>query len=215
MDVLHFLKERTKFIRSFHEAAAEPFREAQRKIKVAEAPFDDPPYSEDSEPPFVEEYMEADVRLEVLGRNCVSLLSASLQLYFLTWQAQLGLTWSDDLQKAFKKGFLRGYQECFGELLDLSWKECPANLELLERVTLARNIDQHPEDITTMRVTHRPNDLEKYPDPFFVSEVERKMLGWMAPPLHVSRDGLFEAISEVEALANWLEGAMLAARNRA
>ena len=213
MDVLSFLRERTNFIRSFHEAAAEPFRETQRTIMASEAPFDNPPYSEDGEPPFVEEYMEAEVGLEVLGRTCISMLSASLQLYFMTWQAQLGLTWSEDLQKAFKEGFLRGYQTCFGEVLNVSWDECPANLALLDQVTLARNIDQHPADITTMRVTHRRNDLEKYPEPFFASEVERKMLGWMAPPLHVSRDNLFEAIGEVAALADWLEGAMRAARN--
>ena len=60
MDVLFFLKERTKFIRYFYETAGEPFRETIRKIEADEAPFDDPPYSEDGEPPFLEEWTEAD-----------------------------------------------------------------------------------------------------------------------------------------------------------
>ena len=57
MDVLFFLRERTKFIRYFYETAAEPFRETIRKIEADEAPFDNPPYSEDGEPPFLEEWM--------------------------------------------------------------------------------------------------------------------------------------------------------------
>ena len=37
------------------------------------------PYSEDGEPPFMQEWSQADIELEVLGRTCVSMLSDSLE----------------------------------------------------------------------------------------------------------------------------------------
>lgn len=63
MDVLYFLKERTRFIRYFYETACQPFRETMRKIEAGEEPFE-PPYSEDGEPPFLTEWLEADTALD-------------------------------------------------------------------------------------------------------------------------------------------------------
>ena len=221
MEVLAFLKERTRFIRYFYETAGEPFRVAMRKIKAGEPPFDDPPYSEDGEPPYLEEWMESDEGLEVLGCTCISMLSPSLQLYFKTWESKLGVTWEKgERKRAFKSGFLQGYRTCFGEVLDLSWDDCPADLGLIEQITLARNRDQHPDHISTMRVSHTRNDREKHPHLFFVSETERKIYAdpdmegtfWMNPSVHVSSDMLFAAIEQIETLADWLEERMLAVR---
>ena len=82
MDVLYFLKERTGFIRRHHETAAAPFRATIRNIEEGKVPFDDPPYSEDGEPAFLAEWIDAATGLDMLGRACISMLSASLQLYF-------------------------------------------------------------------------------------------------------------------------------------
>jgi hypothetical protein len=224
MDVLYFLRERTKFIRWFYEAAGGPFVETIRKIEARESPFDDPPYSEDGEPPFLEEFIEADTALEVVGRTCVSMLSGSLQLYFSTWERELRVTWKPgEKKKAFESGFIRGYRACFEEVLNASWNDCPANLEILEQVTLARNRDQHPDHIHTMSVSHSHNDRTKYPNLFFVSETERRLycegsladIAWMTPPVSVSRDNLIAAIDQVEMLAEWLEPQMFAALYRA
>lgn len=223
MDVLFFLKARTTFIRYFYETAGEPFREIKRKIEAGEPPFDHPPYSEDGEPAYLEEWLEAEEGLEVLGRTCLSMLSPSLQLYFKTWERELGIRWEKgERERAFKNGFLKGYQECFGGVLGLSWDECPANLDLIEQITLARNRDQHPENITSMRVNHAGKDLSKHPHPFFVSEIEHKMHlapemeggFWMIPSVHVSREALFTAIDEVEKLTEWLDERMVATRYR-
>lgn len=69
--VLYFLKERTKFIRRFYEGAGELFRATIRQIEAKEPPFDEPPYSEDGEPPFMEEWTDATMALEMLGRTCI------------------------------------------------------------------------------------------------------------------------------------------------
>lgn len=221
MDVLFFLRERTKFIRYFYETAAEPFCETIRKIESGETPFDDPPYSEDDEPPFLEEWTEADEGLGVLGRTCISMLSASLQLYFKTWEGELGITWDKgERDRTFKNGFLQGYRTCFGEVLHLSWDECSADFSLLEQVILARNRDQHPDTISTMQVTHTHKDRRKHPHLFFISDTERKMfsdsgmegISWISPAVHVSRDMLFTAIKQVETLAEWLDERIIAVR---
>ena len=221
MDVLYFFKERTRFIRYFYETAEMPFCETKRKIGDEEAPFDNMPYREDGDPPFLEQWVEADEALLVLGRTCLSMLSASLKLYFRTWEKELGIVWKNGERKqAFKKGFLQGYKICFEGVLGVSWDDCPADLDLIEQIILARNRDQHPDEIASMRVVYEKNDLKKYPRPFFMSDSDRKIqdnseidLGfWMSPTVHVYRDTLYRAITETEALADWLEKYMFAAR---
>jgi hypothetical protein len=71
MDVLYFLKERTRLIRDYYEHAARPFGEIIRKIEAEEEPYI-PPSSEDPEPAFLSEWIEADELLEVTGRCCIS-----------------------------------------------------------------------------------------------------------------------------------------------
>lgn len=217
MDVLYFLKERTKFIRGFYESGCAPFRETIRKIEAGEHPFE-PPYSEDSEPPFMDEWWDASTALEILGRTCLSMLSESLKLYFKTWESKL---WRErPCEKCFKKsfgnGFLEGYRACFGEALKLNWDKCPADFSILEQVTLARNRAQHPESIITLTLTHDARTRNKYPQPFFMHENEKTFATaensdspWFDPTLHISRENLFAAIDQVEILAEWLEERML------
>jgi hypothetical protein len=90
MDVGWFLKERTKFIRHYYAVAAEPFEAIKSKIEKGEEPYE-PPYSEDGEPPFLEEWSDAETCIQVIGRTCVTMLSESLKLYFQTWEELLDL----------------------------------------------------------------------------------------------------------------------------
>ena len=220
MDIIYFFKERTRFIRYFYETAEMPFCETKHKIEKEEAPFDNTPYREDGDPPFLELWAEAEEALDVLGRTCLSMLTASLKLYFRTWEKELDIVGKNvERKQAFKKGFLQGYKICFEGELGVSWDDCPADLELIEQIILARNRDQHPDEIASMRVVYEKKDLEKYPRPFFMSDSDRKIqdnlemdLGfWMSPTVHVYRDMLYRAITETEALADWLEEYMFAA----
>jgi hypothetical protein len=214
MDVLYFLTERMKFIRRFYELAGEPFRETMRRIEAEKEPFV-PAFSEyggDIEQPFLSEWLDADTSLELLGRACLSMLSASLQLYFKQWELKFGLSCGMHHKKAFKRGFLHGYQVCFADALGVAWEQCPADLAIVEQVTLARNRDQHPETISTFEVSHSKEDWTRYPRPFFSDEFGRDfedpdVLGnwWLGPRLRVSREKLFEAIDQVDLLAKWLD----------
>lgn len=221
MDVLFFFKERTRFIRQFYDAAAAPFIQQKEAIEAGAAPFDNPPYTEDSEPAYLIEWIEASESLEVLGRTCLSMLSPSLQLFFKTWERQLGVQWDEaERKKAFRKGFLNGYLICFEQASGVERKDCPADLDLIEQVILARNRDQHPEDITSMRVTHGRVNAGAPGHHFFMSDEDRAMFSdremqkvlFLNPVVHVSRKQLFAAISEAEKLADWLEVHLLNTR---
>lgn len=108
-----------------------------------------------------------------------------------------------------------GYRACLVERVGIDWSCCPADLAIIEQVVLARNRDQHPESITTVRVTHAEKDWQRYPQPFFLSEREAELFQdgdgpslFMSPSLHVSREKLMTAIEEVECLCEWLEEKM-------
>lgn len=73
MDVQYFLSRRIDFIRQYYATASAPYVERKRKIEAEEEPFV-PPYSEDGEPAFLKEWLEADESLHVLGYSCISML---------------------------------------------------------------------------------------------------------------------------------------------
>ncbi len=217
MDVLYFLKERTRFISRFYDQARAPFDEQKRKIEDEEEPFV-PPYSENDEPAFMEEWGEAETAIRTLGRACVSMLSASLQVYLETWRRELSLD-CGKFRSIFKnRGFLSGYRACFEDALEVPWNNCPADLLIIEQVVQARNADQHPKRINSMNAKHDRKHRQAYPIPFFASEFEKASLTvhagaqwWLGVNVHVDRDSLFKAIDEVEKLAGWLD-AQIAAR---
>ncbi len=219
MDVLYFLKERTRLIRQYYELSAQPFSEIIRKIEAEEEPFV-PPYSEDPEPAFLAQWIEATELLEVTGRCCVSMLSASLQLYLQTWDRILGLQCKTGFKADFNRdGLVGGYRQCLAERLGLDWNACPADLAIIEQVVLARNRDQHPDSITSLRVTHADHDRARHPRPFFLNDKEAEPYDdgdgaglWMSPSLHVPRDKLMAAIANIETLCEWLEEKMFDAK---
>jgi len=214
MDVAYFFGERMRFIRFYHQEAAGPFARMRKAIEDGTPPFDDPPYSEDGEPPFMAEWSDADTALGVLGRSCLSMLAASLKLYLDTWESMRCVTWAQgEKKRAWDRGFADGYlTEMLGPL-GISLEGCPADLAVLEQVFLGRNRDQHPDSIHSIRVNHSKKDRAKYPQPFFASEHERRMItesdlagvSWLSPAVHVDEELLRRAISEAATLVDWLE----------
>lgn len=220
MEVFSFLKQRTDFIRRHYETAAAPFREIIRKIEAEEPPYD-PPYSEDGEPAFIEEWSDASQSLEILGAACVSMLSESLKLYFKTWEQKLGLECQMRLPKEFKQGgFVGGYTKCFGHVLKTDWSDCPADLALIEQIVMARNDAQHHGSITNLTSRHSPKTREKHRLPFFLSDHEKRLIAsdpsqdyaWLSLSLVISEASLFEAIRQVELLGEWMEEPLFGVR---
>lgn len=215
MDVRFFLTQRIEFIRQLYRTASSPYIERKRKIEAEEKPFI-PTYSEDGEPPFLEEWLEAEESLHVLAYSCISMLAAVLHLYMETWVGQCGVSVDESLkQGVFKKhGWFAGYRSHFSERFGVEFGEAPANVELLEEIVLARNRIEHPSSITNQRPQYADADIKKLRRPFFVDEREAALFvdadenerGWLFPPtLHVTEEQLFAAISEVERFTEWFE----------
>lgn len=221
MDIEHFLKSRTAFIRYFYENAVRPFNEIKIAIENKQEPYI-PPYSEDGEPPFIEEWMYAEQGVENVGHACISMLSSSLQLFLKSWVTRLENADVMKFNANFKKkGWFNGYKQIFNEL-ELPLSQCGANLDLIEQITLARNRVQHPEELTQLRIDHSESDLKRFPKPFFAHETELKMASrdgdgsatwWLRPSVKSSKEKIFDAINQVELLCAWLEQEYWKARN--
>ncbi len=215
MDVRYFLSQRIGFIRQFYATASAPYAERKRKIEAEEEPFV-PPYSEDGEPAFLEEWLESDESLHVLAYSCVSMLAAALHLYLESWVKQSGVAVEESLTKTvFKKqGWLSGYKAHFAQHFNIAFEVGPANLGMLEELVLARNRIEHPSSIISPRARYADSDLKKLRHPFFVDERESALLAdtaeeeksWFMPPtLHVTENQLLAVISEVKRFAEWFE----------
>ena len=212
MDIEYFLKSRTSFIRYFYEQAVRSFNEIKIAIENKEEPYI-PPYSEDGEPPFIEEWMDAEQGVEIVGHACISMLSSSLYLFLKSWVNRLEKEHGMKFNANFKKrGWFNGYKQIFNEL-QLPLSQCGADLDIVEQITLARNRVQHPEKLTKMVVDHSGSDLKRFPKLFFANETELKMtihdtdgsaIWWLRPSVKSTKEKIFAAIDQVEALCSWL-----------
>jgi hypothetical protein len=216
MDAFYFLKSRTEFIRFFYAEGSKGFADVKHQIENGMPPFDDPPYSEDAEPPYLSEWMDADTAREVLGIACISMLSDSLKLYFSALEERVIRFSFENRKAAFRHGFVPAYFAALGEILDTNWSDCPVDRDLIEQVVLARNRGQHSDDITSFDVRYDAAMIKKHPQPFFIGDDEMSVctseqgsLGsLLMPTLKVSAEGLNKALSEVDVLAEWIEARM-------
>lgn len=215
MDVEFFLKQRTAFIRSFYDAGVAPFLETRDAIDARRYPFDKPPQSEDGEPAYLTEWIDAGTSAEILGQACVSLLSDTLKLYFHTVQREIGFAFDKGEKALLKKGFLAAYKAALGEILETDWSDCPARFDIIEDVVLVRNGSQHGTELTSLNLRHGGKTLRGARQPIFASDTEwqswRETGGessWFAPTVTINRDALFSAIDEVERLAEWISARM-------
>ncbi|MDP3330474.1 MAG: hypothetical protein Q8Q40_06025 [Methylococcaceae bacterium] len=191
MDVQYFLKRQLSFIRQFYDISSAPFIERKRLIEAEEYPFSPPPYyGEDPEPYFLQEFIEADESLQVLGCVCVSMLSNVFKIYFKEWDRRIGqpdikkninlkceicnkkvidAKPKDEITKAFEKGFLNGYRAYFAQF-DVNFEDSPSKLEVLEEIVLVRNKAQHLESITMNTQSYSVHELKKLRPPFFMDD---------------------------------------------
>lgn len=222
MDVHAFLEARVIFLRQLYKTTTSPYIERKRLIESGEPPFE-PPYSEDGEPPFLAEWLEADQSLRVLGQMFISALAATLQLYLkesltnlrrrVRHQKFQGMRPIKDYDKTFKsEGWFAGYQRYFEEQLGVDFCKSECDLNVLEGLVLARNRSQHPDTITTLDVRHSEHDLRRIPDPFFVDAREMELIEddqlpsfFIAPTITAKEKKIETAFTEVEKFCSWIE----------
>lgn len=216
MDLSFFLRDRLKIVRLFLDEAPKPFHEIKRKIEAEEAPYVpgyfDPDHHDPCEPPFQDQWIEADQTSEVIPMLAISLLSDSLRIYFAEMEKDFGLVFENDGARAkhFRKfGLVEGYRLILQQIMAETFSDCPIRFDLIEQVVLARNRFHHGDDIQTFKATYNRSSLAKHQNPFFVSDEQGEMLEPDVPwrrglEIVVTRENVFEAIGEVEKLGDWV-----------
>jgi hypothetical protein len=215
MDIRHFLEQRLAFIKQLYLNGASPFEDRKRKIEYEEAPFIRT-YSEDGEPPYLSEWLEADSSVQVLGSACLSMIAASLHLYFTEWERQLGPAPGPSLKSAFKNGgWPNGYKAFYLAHGAERFEYGPFDFALIEELVLARNSIQHPDSLIFETSRYSDDALQKMPSPYFVNDREKSLIEeaddesrqWLyRPHIHITTEKFLHAISQVSAFVKWVEG---------
>lgn len=214
MDIRYFFEQRLAFIKQLYLNGSAPFDERKRKIENEEEPFI-PPYSEDGEPPFISEWIEADASIQVLGSSCLSMLSAALHLYLTEWHRLLGAPPGPSLKSTFRnKGWPNGYKAFYEAHGSDSFDSGPFDFDLIVELVLARNNIQHPDSLIFDTYRYTEDDLAKLPSPFFISDREKELAeelgeagrGWLTrPQIHIDTEKFQHALAQLSAFVEWLE----------
>ncbi len=178
-------------------------------IENGYSPYNNPPYSEDGEPVFLTEWLEANDAYNSVGLASLSMLSSAVQLYLSCWADRIERS-DTPLKRQGKKGWLHAYKK-ITEDFGVDYSNCPVKFEIIEQIVLARNRTQHEEDITSNCVKHCEKDLSQHPSPHFVSDLDRKGLlnddnsWWMMPQVHIDKEKLDIAVQTIEEFCHCLE----------
>ena len=208
MDILAGLKDKLRFIERHYTTASNPFRETKRKIEDGEAPFEPPPFDPDTatdfDPPFLEEWQEADESLNIEGQAALKLVHSAFHDYLL-WFVKLGgveLT-------AKGKNWLERYKKHFHDVYGIDFEQGPVPLDDLEEVNLARNDAEHSGDPFGMTRRQSGEHQLRFPAGLFVDEIDKQIAqssrdAWPGR-INVTDDGVKEAIRRVETFCEWLD----------
>jgi hypothetical protein len=214
MNVRYFLGKRLTFLRQLYSTSCAPYIELKRAIEAEEEPYTPKYYDDSGEPQYLNEWLEADESIQVLGRACISMLASALHLYFKEWHRIIGMPVDESLKPYFKKSWLEGYKAYFEKYANVPFNKCSVSLTLLEELVLVRNRVQHPESIAIEWSNYTESDLKKISHPFFIDEEESKvsegseegLTEWLTPPtIRVTEAKFEDAIRAVEEFASWLE----------
>lgn len=216
MDVVSFLDKRIRFILTLHEKGGEAFELEKRLIDEQRPPYDNPPYSEDGEPPFLEQWMDAENSIAVLGGVCITMLSEALKGYFKCHLALLGIK---PTKKVFKKrGFFRGNEIVWENAFKIRFSESGADLKIIEEVIHLRNFIRHQDDIVFDQPILSSEYKNLVPSSYFVHPSDQQnwddlpndesLVGLTLVPAHLSKEKITTASEEISKLCNWIDQRM-------
>ena len=211
MDLLYFLTRRLEFIQRLYETAVAPFEETQRKINAAEEPyvpsFDPDDWSGD--PPFLEEWQEADESIMVIGHWCLCMVQSALNIYLRDSISPIGWHWCDASvlsgllgNKKGKSKFER-YRRLFLEDLDIDWAKGPVSLPDLEQLNLTRDDLIHNVDMMSLSVQRDEKHVERFPNGLFTDELWR---GLDSDRVRIDKKQLAHACDLVRSFCAWIDG---------
>jgi len=216
MDVIAILTDRLRAIERLYADAAGAFAERKKKIEAGEEPFQPPPFNpddDDIEPPFLEEWLEADEFQDIVGQACLSLIQSCLKDYLDGVLERSGI---EDQAKKFMshrrnqvrdESWFGRYLAFFACAYSIDWTKCPVLTEDLEEINLARNDIQHGRPALGLGRYRNEKHSQRFPVGLFVRDHDRRVssAGGLWTQIHVSPEALKEAIRRIEAFCTFVE----------
>lgn len=212
MDVLWFLRQRLRFTSNLYDVASAPFRETTRKIEAGEEPFvnrRNPDY-DDSEPPFLQEFLEASEAVDVMGHWCLMMTFASLQAFLREHVSQMAGAHGHDAKEvrarcdAVKaRNWFERYRKFYLEEFGIDWNKGPVKLDDLEQINLTRDDLVHNVEVTSPYVYRTEKHAARFPKSLFTDELWEGLA--IGSKIKVGRDELTRALQIVESFCAWLE----------
>lgn len=133
MDILAGLRDKLRFIERHYAAASAPFREIKRKIEVGEEPFEPPPLDPenppDSDPPFLEDWGDANESLNIEGQAALKLVHGALHDYLKAF-----VDLYETPVTATGKNWLARHKKHFLDTYGIDFEKGPVPLDELEEV---------------------------------------------------------------------------------
>jgi hypothetical protein len=171
MDYFAILSSHLDFIRRFYEVTAEPLEVRKAKIDRDEEPFMPTGSREDyNEPPYLQEWQEADDFLRVLGQCALGLLEKALHDYLRHFAENEG--WEREKEKLDKGNWFKKYCDNLEGRTAFTWANSPVTFSQLEQINLSRNDFAHDPMLGQIRSRQDPNHFKRYPTPVFAEEFE-------------------------------------------
>jgi hypothetical protein len=214
MDIARLLRERTDIIRLFYTRGQQAFVQMKLDIESEEGDWEPPqfnPDTDDGEPPFLAEWLQAEQTRELVGMLAVSLLSDTLKLYFEMMEKELRVQFTSikERKATFKKhGFVEVYRQMLETITGAAYANCPVDFAMIEQVVLTRNAVAHNDDFFSFRTKHTEKTLKKHSNPFFVDDAAATTPGarpsYAPLMVEVSEAKIMRTVDEVEKLADWV-----------
>jgi hypothetical protein len=218
VDVLAILMEQLRGIERLYEGAAGVFIERKRKIEAGEDPYEPPPFDpeiDDPEPPFLEEWIEANDFQDIIGQACISIVHSCLKDYLDGAIERSGIEGQADRFLSQRRNSVKGeswfgrYVALFADAYSIDWNRSPVPTEDLEEINLARNDIQHGRPAFGFGRYRDERHAQRFPLGLFIRNDERTLsverLMHSYTLIHVSHDALKESIRRVESFCQFVE----------
>jgi hypothetical protein len=218
MDVLAILVGQLRAVERLYGDAAGVFAERKRKIEAGEPPYEPPPFDpdyDDTEPPFLTEWLEAEEFQDIIGQACISMVHSCLKDYLDGVIERSGIQLQAEKYISQRRNRVKGeswlgrYIALFAEVYGIDWTQSPVATADLEEINLARNDIQHGRPALGLSRYQSEQHANRFPSGLFVSEFDRghriKHFTPFYTQIHVSADALREAIQRVESFCAFIE----------
>jgi hypothetical protein len=218
MDVLTILVGQLRAVERLYGDAAGVFAERKRKIEAGEPPYEPPPFDpdyDDTEPPFLTEWLEAEEFQDIIGQACISIVHLCLKDYLDGVIERSGIQLQAEKYMSRRRNSVKGeswlgrYMALFAEAYGIDWTQSPVAIADLEEINLARNDIQHGRPASGLNRYQSEKSALRFPFGLFISDFERSRRaqerGHSFTEIHVSAGALKEAIQRVESFCTFIE----------